>query len=55
MLPEQRVAVRDSRRPDGPALLFSRAAWETFLRSLREGASELTSGAWQRVEAHSSA
>ena len=48
----QGVAVRDSRRPDGPALLFSQAAWDTFLRSLREGASELTRGrpepAWAR-------
>ena len=43
-LPGQRVAVRDSRRPDGPALLFSQAAWETFLRSLRDGASELVRG-----------
>jgi len=40
-LPGQRVAVRDSWRPDGPALLFSQAAWETFLRRLREGAGEL--------------
>jgi hypothetical protein len=43
-LPGQGVAVRDSRRPDGPALLFSHAAWETFLRSLREGAIELAFG-----------
>ncbi len=43
-LPGQGVAVRDSRRPDGPALLFSQAAWEAFLRSLREGVSELTHG-----------
>src|SRR6516225_5526495 len=40
-LPGQRVAVRDSRRPDRPALLFSQAAWEKFLRGLREGAREL--------------
>ena len=38
----QGVAVRDSRRPDGPALVFSQAAWETFLRSLCEGVTELT-------------
>jgi Domain of unknown function (DUF397) len=43
-LPGQRVAVRDSRRPDGPALLFSQAAWETFLRGLRKGASGLARG-----------
>ena len=52
-LPGQRVAVRDSRRPDGPALLFSQAAWETFLRSLREGAGELTRGGWEPAGAHS--
>ena len=45
-LPGQRVAVRDSWRPGGPALLFSQAAWEIFLRSLREGACELTRGGW---------
>jgi len=44
-LPGQRVAVRDSRRPDGPALLFSQTAWETFLRSLREGVGDLARGA----------
>ena len=40
-LPGERVAVRDSHRPDGPALLFTRAAWEHFLCALREGAVEL--------------
>ena len=40
-LPGERVAVRDSHRPDGPALLFTRAAWEHFLCGLREGAAEL--------------
>ena len=40
-LPGERVAVRDSHRPDGPALLFTRAAWEHFLCALREGAAEL--------------
>ncbi len=43
-VPGQRVAVRDSRRPDGPALLFSQAAWETFLRNLRKGVGDLTRG-----------
>jgi Domain of unknown function (DUF397) len=40
-LPGERVAVRDSHRPDGPALLFTRAAWERFLCGVREGAAEL--------------
>ena len=28
------VGVRDSKNPAGPALLFGRAAWSAFLRSL---------------------
>jgi uncharacterized protein DUF397 len=52
-LPGQRVAVRDSRRPDGPALLFSQAAWEAFLRGLREGVGELTLGGREPAGAHS--
>lgn len=40
-LPGEQVAVRDSHRPEGPALLFTRAAWERFLRGVREGAAEL--------------
>ena len=40
-LPGEQVAVRDSHHPDGPALLFTRAAWERFLLLLREGAGEL--------------
>jgi Domain of unknown function (DUF397) len=40
-LPGERVAVRDSHRPEGPALLFTRAAWERFLLGVRESAAEL--------------
>jgi len=40
-LPGEQVAVRDSHRPDGPALLFTRTAWERFLCGVREGAAEL--------------
>jgi uncharacterized protein DUF397 len=40
-LPGEHVAVRDSHRPDGPVLLFTRAAWERFLCGVREGAAEL--------------
>ena len=43
-LPGEQVAVRDSHRPDGPALLFCRAALERFLCGLREGAAELVLG-----------
>ncbi|MDR7303261.1 DUF397 domain-containing protein [Haloactinomyces albus] len=35
-LPEQSVtAVRDSKDPGGPALLFGSAEWAVFVRSLR--------------------
>jgi hypothetical protein len=40
-LPGEQVAVRDSHRPEGPVLLFTRATWELFLRGVREGAVEL--------------
>jgi hypothetical protein len=35
-LPGERVAVRDSKRPGEPALIFTRAEWASFLRALRE-------------------
>ncbi|MEV6331287.1 DUF397 domain-containing protein [Streptomyces sp. NPDC051909] len=28
------VPVRDSKAPEGPAVVFDRAAWETFVHSL---------------------
>ncbi len=31
------VAVRDSRLPDGPALIFTRVQWEAFLRRVQVG------------------
>ncbi|TDB75434.1 DUF397 domain-containing protein [Micromonospora sp. KC723] len=31
------LAVRDSKDPDGPALLFGRGAWSTFVTGLRRG------------------
>jgi uncharacterized protein DUF397 len=31
------VAVRNSRFPDGPALVFTRAEWKAFLRSVKDG------------------
>ena len=32
-----RVATRDSKNPTGPALVFTRAEWATFLTALRTG------------------
>src|SRR5262249_44756811 len=31
------VAVRDSRRPGGPILIFDRGQWDDFLAGLRDG------------------
>lgn len=31
------VAVRDSKRPDGPLLRFSVAEWRAFVRCLKSG------------------
>jgi hypothetical protein len=36
-----RVAVRDSKNPDGPALLFTRREWEAFLGGVRDGQFDL--------------
>lgn len=31
------VAVRNSRFPDGPALVFTAAEWDAFLRGVKDG------------------
>jgi hypothetical protein len=31
------VAIRNSRQPDGPALVFTRPEWEAFLGGARHG------------------
>jgi len=36
-LPAGEVAVRNSRFPDGPALVFTPAEWDAFLRGARDG------------------
>lgn len=36
-LPSGLLAVRDSKNPQGPALLFAAAAWGAFVRALRAG------------------
>ena len=35
---EDVVAVRDSKDPDGPALLFGAATWHAFLAGTKHGA-----------------
>jgi len=36
-LPAGDVAVRNSKFPDGPALVFTRAEWDAFLLGARDG------------------
>lgn len=36
-LPGGAVAVRDSRHPDGPALVYTRAEVDAFLRGAKDG------------------
>jgi hypothetical protein len=31
------IAVRNSRFPDGPALVFTSAEWDAFLRGVKDG------------------
>ncbi|TYB69689.1 DUF397 domain-containing protein [Nonomuraea sp. PA05] len=35
------VALRDSKEPDGPVLLYSRLEWEAFLAGVRAGEFDL--------------
>ena len=37
LLPAQGVAVRNSRYPDGPALIFTDAEWGAFIRGVKAG------------------
>jgi hypothetical protein len=38
---DQTVAVRDSKNPDGPKLVFTRHAWTTFIRRVKSGYSSV--------------
>lgn len=35
------VAVRDSKNPDGPALILNRQRWQALTRQIKNGASSL--------------
>jgi hypothetical protein len=35
--PEQQVAVRDSKDPNGPVLAFTPSEWGTFTRAIKSG------------------
>lgn len=36
-LPDDRLAVRDSKDPDGPKLTFTRDEWRTFTAAVKAG------------------
>jgi hypothetical protein len=36
-LPTGNVAIRNSRDPDGPALIFTPSEWDAFVRGARDG------------------
>lgn len=41
MLPTGHVGVRDSKNPDGPALIFTSAEWEAFIAGVKDGEFDL--------------
>jgi len=41
--PDGAVAVRDSKHPAGPALVFAPSAWSALLQDVRQGAFDLPS------------
>jgi hypothetical protein len=36
-LPGNQIAMRNSRHPEGPALVFTRAEWDAFLGGAQDG------------------
>jgi Domain of unknown function (DUF397) len=36
-LPSGEIALRNSRHPEGPALIFTRSEWDAFLGGARDG------------------
>jgi predicted secreted Zn-dependent protease len=36
-LPDRRIAVRDSKDPDGAALVFTPREWDAFVRGVKGG------------------
>ena len=41
VLPDDGRAVRDSKDPEGPKLVFAAATWQTFTAAVRGGAFDL--------------
>jgi len=44
-LPSDSVGVRDSKNPDGPALVFGDSAWNAFTTALADGTFQEARGA----------
>jgi hypothetical protein len=38
---DQAIAVRDSKHPDGPVLLFTQAEWDAFVGGAKDGEFDL--------------
>jgi hypothetical protein len=38
---DQTIAVRDSKNPRGPRLVFTRQAWKAFIHSVKDAGSSL--------------
>ena len=36
-LPDGRIAIRDSKDPHGPALIFTKEEWDDFLKGVKAG------------------
>jgi hypothetical protein len=41
ILPDRRVALRDSKQPDGAILLYTAAAWSAFVQGAKAGEFDL--------------
>lgn len=44
LLDHEHVAVRDSKNPDGPILMFDSAEWRAFTSGIRSGEFDLPPG-----------
>ena len=46
-----KIALRDSRHPDGPALVYTRAAMAAFVKAVQEGEfDEMAGSPWVSTE-----
>ncbi|MEU9888274.1 DUF397 domain-containing protein [Sphaerisporangium sp. NPDC051011] len=40
---DTRVAIRDSKDPDGPKIMFAKSRWNAFIRGLKDGTMQIRS------------